>query len=329
MRVIGISPLDKDATASVVEDGRILYAAGEERFSRKKQHAGFPYESLAKGLEVTGTRPEDVEEVCYAFLTWDKEIELIEKNLREDQELMHTLNGAEMRRLLDEARKVHPSRPDAVHGLPDPEHVFAKGGIKRFAYKLLALNNTLSSRASRYLLDKWAAASRDNHRQWQRELEAGLNKFGLLPKLKRYEHHLSHAANAYLNSGFERALIVTIDGYGTGLAGSISLGEGGNIKRLSNIPYPNSLGDFYESVTASLGYNPARHAGKIVGLAAYGDPGRLTPALLSTFERTPGTFRMRQAHNFFFSRHLACELPDDRRRGGLPDRPRAGSCRSG
>ena len=39
MRVIGISPLDKDATASIVEDGKILYAAGEERFSRVKQHA--------------------------------------------------------------------------------------------------------------------------------------------------------------------------------------------------------------------------------------------------------------------------------------------------
>jgi len=309
MKVIGISPLDKDATASVVEDGRILYAAGEERFSRKKQHSGFPYESLAKGLEVTGTKPEDVEEVCYAFLTWDKEVALIEKNLLADAELMHTLDGAQMRKLLDDARKVHPTRPEAVHGLPDPEHVFAKGGIKKLAYKLLALNNTLSTRASRYLLGKWAEASRANHQQWQKELETGLNKFGLLPKLKRYEHHLSHAANAYLNSGYERALIVTIDGYGTGLAGSISLGEGGSIKRLSDIPYPNSLGDFYESVTASLGYNPARHAGKIVGLAAYGDPSVLGPALLSTFERTPGSFRMRQAHNYFFSRHLACEFP--------------------
>ena len=41
MRVLG-SPLDKDATASIVEDGKILYAAGEERFSRIKQHKGFP-----------------------------------------------------------------------------------------------------------------------------------------------------------------------------------------------------------------------------------------------------------------------------------------------
>ena len=42
MKVLGISPLDKDATVSLVEDGQVLFAAGEERFSRIKHHAGFP-----------------------------------------------------------------------------------------------------------------------------------------------------------------------------------------------------------------------------------------------------------------------------------------------
>jgi len=309
MRVIGISPLDKDATASVVEDGRILYAAGEERFSRIKQHAGFPYLSLAKGLELTGTKPEDIDEVAYAFLPWDAEVAAIEKSLRDDPELMHTLDGATMRRLLAEAARKTPDRPKEVHGLPNPEHVFAKGGLKKLAYRLLSLNSALSKQASKYLLNKWVEGAATEHQRWQRELEEGLKSFGLEGKLKRYEHHLSHAANSYLNSGFERALIVTIDGYGTGLAGSISLGEKGQLKRLCNIPYPNSLGTFYEMVTASLGYNPDRHAGKIVGLAAYGDPEVLSEALLSTFERTPGSFRIRQAQNHFISRHLACEFP--------------------
>ncbi|MHC4956338.1 MAG: carbamoyltransferase family protein [Planctomycetota bacterium] len=309
MKVIGISPLDKDATASIVEDGRILYAAGEERFSRQKQHKGFPYQSLAKGLEVTGIKPSDVDEVAYAFLPWDKEVECIDKSLAEDKELLHTLDGVEMRRLLEAAAKKSPTRPDAVHGLPNPDHILAKGGLKKLAYSLLSLNTTLSRQAHRYLLAKWVHTATDAHRHWQRDLEEGLDSLGLRGKLKRYEHHLSHAANSYLNSGFERALIVTIDGYGTGLAGSISLGEGGSIKRLSNVPYPNSLGTFYEMVTAALGYNPDRHAGKIVGLAAYGDPDVLSEALLATFDRRPGSFRMRQPQNDFFSRHLASHFP--------------------
>ena len=56
MKILGISPLDKDATVSLVEDGQVLFAAGEERFSRQKQHAGFPHDALEKALEVTGTR---------------------------------------------------------------------------------------------------------------------------------------------------------------------------------------------------------------------------------------------------------------------------------
>ena len=31
MKILGISPLDKDATVSIVEDGKILFAAGEEQ----------------------------------------------------------------------------------------------------------------------------------------------------------------------------------------------------------------------------------------------------------------------------------------------------------
>ena len=52
MKVLGISPLDKDATVSVVEDGQILFAAGEERFSRVKQQDGFPQLALEKALEL-------------------------------------------------------------------------------------------------------------------------------------------------------------------------------------------------------------------------------------------------------------------------------------
>ena len=58
MKVLGISPLDKDATVSIVEDGRILYAAGEERFTRVKLQTGFPWKSLEAGLELTGMRVE-------------------------------------------------------------------------------------------------------------------------------------------------------------------------------------------------------------------------------------------------------------------------------
>jgi len=45
---------------------------------------------------------------------------------------------------------------------------------------------------------------------------------------------------------------------------------------------PNSLGTFYASITKALGFKPARHEGKITGLAAYGKP---SPELLSEIRR--------------------------------------------
>jgi predicted NodU family carbamoyl transferase len=33
MKVLGISPLDKDANASLVVDGTVVFASGEERYS--------------------------------------------------------------------------------------------------------------------------------------------------------------------------------------------------------------------------------------------------------------------------------------------------------
>src|SRR6185295_4415158 len=109
--------------------------------------------------------------------------------------------------------------------------------------------------------------------------------------------------------GFERALIVTIDGYGSGLAGSISLGQAGKLERLHNLRFPHSLGTFYEMVTSSLGFHPDRHAGKIVGLAAYGDPAVLSDVLLGRIEQTPGNFRILDNLNVHFSRHLSTRFP--------------------
>src|SRR5690606_21071110 len=110
--------------------------------------------------------------------------------------------------------------------------------------------------------ERWGRQASEYHRKWQEELESGLDELNLRKKLNRIEHHLSHASNAYFTSGFDEALIVTLDGYGSGLAGSVSVGRGGQIERIHNLEYPHSLGTFYESVTSGLGFQPSRHEGK-------------------------------------------------------------------
>jgi len=86
MKVLGISPLDKDSTVSIVEDGNILFAAGEERFTRVKQQSGFPRLALEKALAYTGLSMSDFDQVCYPFLTAENEQKLYSKNLEDEKD---------------------------------------------------------------------------------------------------------------------------------------------------------------------------------------------------------------------------------------------------
>ena len=70
---------------SLVENGDVLFAAAEERYSRKKQHAGFPTRALQEALERTRTRPEEIEAVAYPFLEWFREVELIKKGFEHER----------------------------------------------------------------------------------------------------------------------------------------------------------------------------------------------------------------------------------------------------
>ena len=133
-----------------------------------------------------------------------------------------------------------------------------------------------------------------------------LRGFGLDQKLVFVDHHLGHCASAYYCSGFERALVVSLDGYGSGNAGSFYLGEGGKLRLLTPIPYPHSLGTFYRRVTQALGFKPNRHEGKIVGLAAFGDPSKLYDRIRARFDLDhEDYYRFTSAQDPFFEKELA------------------------
>ena len=309
MKVLGISPLDIDSTVAILEDGRVTYAASEERFTRVKQQDGFPWHAVADAFRRTGTDPDDIELVTYPFLSWDEETRLFEKNLTAERHFLDDAESEGSSELIRDALARIPVRTAAIPGLSDPNERVEKSLLKNLAYQVLGnasvLSRNLAKRASR----NWGKASSAYHRKWQVELESGLEELGLLGKLRRVEHHAAHAANAYHTSGFDEALIVTLDGYGSGLAGSANLGRGGVITRLHSLEYPHSLGTFYESVTSGLGFKPSRHEGKIVGLAAYGDPSVLRDVLLARFCQEPGNFRILENNNLYFTRRLASHFP--------------------
>ena len=107
------------------------------------------------------------------------------------------------------------------------------------------------------------------------ELEENLKAiFG--PDFKRkvlfVEHHLAHSASAYYTSGWRDAIALSIDAAGDGLSSSVYVSRDGEMIRIAQSTYLDSLGDFYASVTELLGFKPMRHEGKVMSLAAYGRP---------------------------------------------------------
>jgi carbamoyltransferase len=308
MRVLGISPLDKDSTVTIMEDGVITYAAAEERFTRVKLQDGFPWQAVQNAFDKTGLTAADIDVVTYPFLTWEEETRLFTRNLQAERAL---IDEAEYRTspLIREALGRVPRRTTPIPGLKDPNERMDKGWFKNLAYRVLASEGLLSRNVAKRASDEWGKGASAFHQQWQEELEWALVELGLRDKLKRREHHQSHAANAYFTSGFDEALVVTLDGYGSGLAGSISGARGGKIQRLHALEYPHSLGTFYEFVTSGLGFKPSRHEGKIVGLAAYGDTKVLRDVVLSRFQQEEGNFRILESNNFYFTRMLATQFP--------------------
>jgi len=309
MKVLGISPLDKDATVSIVEDGRILYAAGEERFTRKKQQDGFPETAIKKALEYTGLTFDDIDLVSYPFLKSEDEKKLINQNLQDEKDFLSSFESADLKPLIKSALKKVPQRAESIHGLDNPNEMMTKGILHNTFYRLSGAESVLSNIASVKGSKQWASDAEVSFKEWEQDLEKGLEKVGYKGQVKRMDHHLSHAANAFLTSGFEKALCITLDGYGSGLAGSVSEGVDGKIKRLHGVKFPNSLGSLYEHVTSSLGFKPGRHEGKIVGLASYGDPDILSDVLLSRIEQKGGDFKISGANSVFFSRYLASKFP--------------------
>ena len=65
MDILGISAFYHDSAACLVRDGRILAAAQEERFSRKKHDAGFPAAAIRFCLEKGGVGLDDIDHVVF------------------------------------------------------------------------------------------------------------------------------------------------------------------------------------------------------------------------------------------------------------------------
>jgi len=91
-------------------------------------------------------------------------------------------------------------------------------------------------------------------------------------KIHKVEHHRAHMASCFLVSPFDRAAILSIDGFGDFISTMWGVGENNHIDVLGQIEYPHSAGIVYTATSQYLGFPKYGDEGKVMGLAPYGRP---------------------------------------------------------
>jgi carbamoyltransferase len=129
--------------------------------------------------------------------------------------------------------------------------------------KLTSLSGLIAARLAN------AAKIRDLRQDLARVEGAGASEKA---QLHNVEHHKAHMASCFFVSPFERAAILSIDGFGDFISTMWGMGEGTQMKVLGQVEYPHSAGIVYTAASQFLGFPKYGDEGKVMGLAPYGHP---------------------------------------------------------
>ncbi len=146
-------------------------------------------------------------------------------------------------------------------------------------------------------------------------------------KVHFIEHHQSHAAAAFLTAPSQRAAILTADGVGEWATLSVGTGEkrddgSTDITLLRELRFPHSLGLFYSTFTAYLGFAVNEGEYKVMGLAAFGSPSRIDDVRRVIRHTADGAFELDLS---YFEFHSSVESSFSERFVELFGRPRNSS----
>ena len=101
--VLGVSAFYHDSAAAIVQDGEIVAAAQEERFSRKKHDPRFPHHAINYCLEEAFIEPSELDAIVFydnPILTWDRilknSLTIGEKGLEQFEKAARSTLGIKM-----------------------------------------------------------------------------------------------------------------------------------------------------------------------------------------------------------------------------------------
>lgn len=229
---LGINEDLFDSGVALSDGERVLFASNEERYTRRKNEGGFPHQALASLFQYCGVDPADIDFVCMSgLMTPPPPVRLLPRSHLWLYNARREKKDSFLRKFLD----------DITFYLPI-SHTNENSLLRRISIPLLP-----------YMT--------------RRVLPRPLRR----TPLRYVEHHVGHAAAAWKLSGFEEALVLSIDGMGDGLSLLVlECKTGYPMKRLWSVPSRHSLGLFFQVMAEAFGFVSCRDEGKITGLAAGG-----------------------------------------------------------
>jgi carbamoyltransferase len=235
MLILGISAFYHDSAACLVRDGRVIAAAQEERFTRKKHDFRFPQSAISYCLVEAGVSLEEIGYVVF----YEKPFVKFERLLESYME----------------------TAPRGFKSFSQSMPIWLKE--KLFLKKLIAkeLKNLQSELHGKVYLERE-----------KRDTDGGVGHTSIEERILFSTHHLSHAASAFYPSPFLNSAILTMDGVGEYATTSLSVGKNNAIEVICEQNFPHSLGLLYSSFTSYLGFKVNSGEYKIMGLAPYGRP---------------------------------------------------------
>jgi carbamoyltransferase len=285
MIILGINAYHGDAAAAIIKDGLLVAAVEEERFNRFKHCAGFPTQSIEYCLKAVGV---SLNEVDHIGISRDPSAHLHKKILFAATRAARQAAGSRSGR-----RSKRPAHADiAVLSDDSSESNLITGN---------GHDNGNGPGVLSQIRDRLgnAAKVRDLKDELARQLNFPRQK--ICAQFHNIEHHRAHLASAFFVSPFEKAALLSIDGFGDFISTMWANGQGNSIEILGQVEYPHSTGIVYTATTQFLGFPYYGDEGKVMGLAPYGTPHFIDDfrEIIRTEEN--GQFRL----NLDFFRHHA------------------------
>ncbi|MDB6052822.1 MAG: carbamoyltransferase [Verrucomicrobiales bacterium] len=118
-------------------------------------------------------------------------------------------------------------------------------------------------------------------------------------KTHHIEHHYAHLGSAFFASEFDRAVCVSVDGFGDFASAAWGMGVDDKINIDSRVYFPHSLGIFYSALTQYIGFPHFGDEYKVMGLAPYGKATYLKQLREVVLLQEDGSYRL----NLKYFRH--------------------------